>query len=151
MECSLVPNALLPFKIYCSPPNLAITRTRMCRLNFAQRPIFSGLRFFNEPEISDSGPPASSHSQRTCAQDFYIPKKPIDLSRVWTHKPWISRRARYPETTEGYMSTSNFMLSYKISSSNSEAMYTMDMTSEVETSELNIFTCQHPDLLLFNS
>ena len=26
-------------------------------LNFAQRPIFSGLRFFNEPEISDSGPP----------------------------------------------------------------------------------------------
>ena len=24
----------------------------MCRLNFAQRPIFLGLRFFNEPEIS---------------------------------------------------------------------------------------------------
>ena len=27
-------------------------------LNFAQRPIITGLRFFNEPEISDSGPPA---------------------------------------------------------------------------------------------
>ena len=46
------------FKIYCAPPNLGITWTWICRLNFAQRPIFSGLRFFNEPEISDSGPPA---------------------------------------------------------------------------------------------
>ena len=44
------------FKIYCAPPNLGI-RTWICRLYFAQRPIFSGLRFFNEPEISDSGPP----------------------------------------------------------------------------------------------
>ena len=43
------------FKIYCAPPNLGITRTWICRLNFAQRPIFSGLRIFNEPEISDSG------------------------------------------------------------------------------------------------
>ena len=39
------------FKIYCAPPNLDNTRTWICRLNFAQR-------FFNEPEISDSGPPA---------------------------------------------------------------------------------------------
>ena len=44
------------FKIYCALPNLGITRTWICRLNFAQRPIFSGLRFFNELEISDSGP-----------------------------------------------------------------------------------------------
>ena len=42
-------------KINCAPSNLGI-RTWMCRLNFAQRPIISGLRFFNEPEISDSGP-----------------------------------------------------------------------------------------------
>ena len=49
MHCDL-------FKIYCAPPNLGITRTCICRLNFTQRPIFSGLRFFNEPEISDSGP-----------------------------------------------------------------------------------------------
>ena len=27
-------------------------------------------------------------------------KKSIDLTRVWTREPWISRRARYPETTE---------------------------------------------------
>ena len=40
------------FKIYCAPANLGISRTSICRLNFAQRPIFSGLRFFNEPEIS---------------------------------------------------------------------------------------------------
>ena len=35
------------FKIYCAPPNLGITRTWICRLNFVQRPIFSCLRFFN--------------------------------------------------------------------------------------------------------
>ena len=29
------------------------------------------MRFFNEPEISDSGPPALSSSRRTYAQDFY--------------------------------------------------------------------------------
>jgi hypothetical protein len=51
MHCDL-------FKIYCATPNLGITRTWICRLNFAQRPICSGLRFFNEPEISDSGSPA---------------------------------------------------------------------------------------------
>ena len=43
--------------LLCSP-NLGITRTWICRLNFTQGPIFSGLRFFNEPEISDSVPPA---------------------------------------------------------------------------------------------
>ena len=58
MGWSLLPNALLPFKIYCDPPNLGITRTWICRLHLAQRPIFSALRFFNEPEISDSGFPA---------------------------------------------------------------------------------------------
>ena len=31
------------FKIYCAPPNLGITRTWICRLNFAQRPIFFRL------------------------------------------------------------------------------------------------------------
>ena len=56
MRWSLLPNAQWPFQIYCAPPNLGITRTWMCWLNFAQRPIFSGLRFFNESEISDMGP-----------------------------------------------------------------------------------------------
>ena len=54
MGWSLLPNVLRPFKIYCTPPNLGI-RTWICWLNFAQRHFFSGLRFFNEPEISDSG------------------------------------------------------------------------------------------------
>ena len=52
MHCDL-------FKIYCDPPKIGNTRIWICRLNFAQGSIFSGLRFFNEPEISDSGPPAS--------------------------------------------------------------------------------------------
>ena len=46
--------SLRPFQIYCATPNLGITRTWICRLNFAQRRIFSGVRFFNEPEISVS-------------------------------------------------------------------------------------------------
>ena len=32
-------------------------------------------------------------------------KNPMDLSRVWTREPWISRRARYPETTEANLAT----------------------------------------------
>ena len=47
------------FEIYCAPPNLGIIGTWICRLNFAQKANYSGLRFFNHPEISDSGPPAS--------------------------------------------------------------------------------------------
>ena len=46
MHCDL-------FEIYCAPPNLGITRTWICRLKFAQNPISSDLRFFNEPEFSD--------------------------------------------------------------------------------------------------
>ena len=88
------------FKMFCASPNIGITRTWICQLNFAQGPIFSGLWFFNEPEISDLGPPAESPSQRTCAQDFYVLKKSIKRSRVWTREPWISRRANYPETTD---------------------------------------------------
>ena len=48
------PNALRPIQIYCAPPNLGITRTLIRRLNFAQMSIFSGLKFFNEPDISYS-------------------------------------------------------------------------------------------------
>ena len=40
MGWSLVPNASDLVKIYCAPPNLGIARTWICRLNFAQRPIF---------------------------------------------------------------------------------------------------------------
>ena len=54
---SLHSNALRLFHIYCAPPNLGI-RTRIFRLDFAQRSIFLGLMFFNEPEIPDTGPPA---------------------------------------------------------------------------------------------
>ena len=44
--------------------------------------FFSGFGFFNLPEISDSGSSAYIPSQRTCAQDFYVLKKFIDVSRV---------------------------------------------------------------------
>ena len=86
------------FAIYCASPNLG-TRTWIYRLKFAQRSIFLRLMSFNEPEISHSGPP-SLNSLPEEAQNFYVLKKSIDLSRVWTRQPWISSRARYPETTK---------------------------------------------------
>ena len=89
------PNALRPFQDVLCSPDLGITRTWICRLNFAQMPIFSGLGFFNEPEISDSGPP-DSLPEDLCSV-FYILKKSIEYSRVWTREPWISRRAVGPE------------------------------------------------------
>ena len=58
MGWSLLPNALRPYKIYCAPSNLCIARTSICRLHFPQRPVFSGLRFFDKPEISDPGVPS---------------------------------------------------------------------------------------------
>ena len=88
MGWSLLSSVLRRFQIYCAPPNLGITRTWICRLNFGQKLIFSGLRFFNENEMSDSGPPAGCPSRRRCAQDFYVLKKSIDLSRVWTPNLW---------------------------------------------------------------
>ena len=66
-------NALRPFNTYCTPPNLDI-RAWICRLNSAQRPIFSGLRFFNEPEISDSGPSAQTLPEDLCS-GFLRPEK----------------------------------------------------------------------------
>ena len=45
-------------------------------IKFCSEAYFSGLRFFNEPEISDSAPSAQSLSRRTCAQDVYDLKNP---------------------------------------------------------------------------
>ena len=104
MGWSLLPNATFLRSIVLPELN---TRTWTCRLNFAQRPIFSGLRFFNEPEISDSGPPALTPSRRTCAQDFYVLKKSIDFSRVRTREPWISRWA-VPRDHQGRLGISKY-------------------------------------------
>jgi hypothetical protein len=57
---SFLPYALGPFQIYCASLNLG--------------------RIFNKPEISDSGPP--SLKSLPFAQNFYILKKSVDLSRV---------------------------------------------------------------------
>ena len=71
-------------------------------IKFCSEAYFSGLRFFNEPEISDSDLPEGL-------------KISIDLGRVWTREPWISRRARYPETIEAdYLTSLNFRLYYVI-------------------------------------
>ena len=67
--------------------------------NYAQRTIFSDLRFFNEPEISDSGPPAQSPSRRTCAQDFYFLKN-IHRPQPGLNPQTLALEASTPETTE---------------------------------------------------
>ena len=68
MHCDL-------FDICCAPPNLGITRTWICRLNFDQRPICLGLRFFNEPETSDSGPPSLKSLPEDLCSGFLRPEK----------------------------------------------------------------------------
>ena len=70
-------------------------------IKFCSEAYFSGFRFFNEPEISDSGPPSlKSLPEDLCSRFLRPEKNSIDLNRVWTREPWISRRARYPVTTE---------------------------------------------------
>ena len=71
---SLLPNALRPFWNLLYSPNLGITRMWICRLNFAQRPIFSGLRFFNKPEISEGTPSLKSFPEDLCS-GFLHPEK----------------------------------------------------------------------------
>ena len=105
MGWSLLPKAMHAtfFRIYCAPLNFGI-RTWICRLHFAQRPIFSGFRFFNEPEISDLGPPDLSPPGGPVLRIFMSWK--IHRSQLgWTCKPWISRRAHYPKTTEADWTT----------------------------------------------
>ena len=77
--------ALRPFKINCAPPNLVI-RTWLCRLNFAQRLFFSGLRFFNEPEIQIRDPQLKVPPGGLVLRIFTSWKNPSTLSDL---KPWI--------------------------------------------------------------
>ena len=65
--------------------------------------MFSGLRFFNEPEISDLRPQLKVPPGGLVLRFFTSWKKSIDFSLIWTREPLISRRARYPETTEADM------------------------------------------------
>ena len=55
---SLLPDVLRPFQdLFCSPEFRYYWDVNM-PIKFCSEAYFSGLRFFNEPEISDSGPPA---------------------------------------------------------------------------------------------
>ena len=57
-------------KIYCAPPNLGI-RTWKCQLNFVQRPIFSGLRFFK----SQTEDPSLKSLPEDLCSEFLRPEK----------------------------------------------------------------------------
>ena len=69
-------------------------------IKFCLEAFFSGLRFFNEPEISDSDSQLKVPPGGLVLRIFMPWKKSIDLNRVRTREPWISRWVRYPETTE---------------------------------------------------
>jgi hypothetical protein len=64
------------------------------RLNFDQRPISSGLRFFNESEISDSGPRACKSLQEDLCSGFLRSEK--------VHRPY---RGMNPRTLDFEAST----------------------------------------------
>ena len=78
------------FKIYCAPQNLGITRTWICRLNFAQRPIFFRLGvLYRAWYLRLWTPRLKSLSEDLCS-GFLRPKKihwpQPDLNR----EPWIA-------------------------------------------------------------
>ena len=90
MGWSLLPNAMRPFKIYCAPPNLDITRTWICWLKF------SDLRLLTSLKSQTRDPQFKSLPEDLCP-GFLRPEKIHRPQPVWTREPWISRRARYPE------------------------------------------------------
>ena len=53
---SLLPYALRPFQINCAPSNLGITRTWICRLNFAQKPIFQAWSYLTSLKFQTRDP-----------------------------------------------------------------------------------------------
>ena len=54
MVWSLLPNALRPFKIYCAPPNLGITRTWIWRFNFVAWGSLTSLKSqIRDPQLKD--------------------------------------------------------------------------------------------------
>ena len=59
-------------------------------------------------------------------------KKSIDLSRVWTREPWISRRARYPETTEADNGICRFLKCH-LKCSNVPLMFSYCLNLTIET------------------
>ena len=93
MHCDL-------FGIYCDPPNLGITRKWTWRLNFAQRPIFSGLRFFNEPEISDSGPPALYLPGYLCSEKIHRPQSNLNPPNLESRGEHVTPRPPRQTTVE---------------------------------------------------
>ena len=75
MERSLLPNALRPFQIYCHLPNLGITRTWICRLNFTQRLIFfQAWGSFTSLKSQTRDPSLKSLPENLCLE-FLRPEK----------------------------------------------------------------------------
>ena len=80
---------------------MAVPQDVITPIKFCLETYFSGLRSFNEAEIPDSEPPSLKSLPENLCSEFLRPwKKSINLNRVWTREPWISRRARYPDTSE---------------------------------------------------
>ena len=99
MGWSLLPNALRPFQIYFAPPNLGI-RTWVMPIKFCSGAYFFRLEVLKRAWNLRRGTLSLKPLPEDLCLGFLRPDKSIDLSRIWTREPWISRRARYPETTE---------------------------------------------------
>ena len=62
---SLLPNELRPFQDLLCSREFRYDKDVNMPIKFCSETYFFQTRLFNEPEITDSGPPA-------CAQDFYV-------------------------------------------------------------------------------
>ena len=84
------------FEIYCAPPNLGITRTWICQLNFAERPIFQAWVSLTSLKSQARGPQLKVPPGGLVLRIFTSWKSPSTSAGFKTHEPWISRRARFP-------------------------------------------------------
>ena len=78
---SLLPNALRRFQDLLRSPEFRYYYDVNKPIKFCSEAYFSGLRFFNEPEISDSGPPALKSLREDLCSRFLRPD--IKLKRTF--------------------------------------------------------------------
>ena len=91
-------------------PRILGIRTWICRLKFAQRSIFSGLGFFTSLKSQTRDPQLTVPPGGLFLRIFTSKKNASTPAGFEPPEPWISRRARYAETTQADFKEYWFML-----------------------------------------
>ena len=136
---SLLPNALRPFEY------------RLCSREFRYHlDVNMPIKFSSEAYFFQAWGSLTSLKSRTQdsqlkvhpeGQDFYVPKKSIDFSRVWTREPWISRRVGYPVTTEADCVFVSQSLNFSGFSRVSPEFYSQSLAAHIILLSIQLFIC----------